>query len=265
MTKPTTQEKKDAVRAATGEIAKTLNEPLVGLVNRVVWHLGIEQAQTFLQQALEIEAQGGMMIADGQRRRTPGGVFFKLVKDHIAATNKRLYGRIFGAPKRKAKPPSDGQGQSQAKKPAKQGQPQNKKPAAPLVAPLAWSDALKYAHALRKHEKGEVKTVEVKLIGRPAKVAKAESCMIVMMEGKSAPKSLPTGLPTPPEQELTFAVFISNKHWQKVSDELKANANAELLVRGYPVFNPEKAMTLLLAQAVEVIERKPKKAKAQAP
>lgn len=262
MAKPDAQEKKDAVRAATYEIAKTLNEPLVSLVNRVVWHLGIEQAQTFLQQALAIEAQGGMMIADGQRRRTLGGVFFKLVKDHIAATDKKLYGRIFGAPKRKTKPPLNGQAQSPVKKPARQSQPQNKKPASP---PLAWSDALKYANALRKHEKGEAKTVEVKLIGRPAKVAKAESCMIVMMEGKTAPKSLPTGLPTPPEQELTFAVFISNKHWQKVSHDLKANTNAELLVLGYPVFNAEKAMTLLLAQAVEVIERKPKKDKEQAP
>ena len=253
MTEPRTEQDKAAVYAATGEIAKALHEPLVGLVNRVVWTLGIEQAQAFLQQALEIEDQGGMMTADGQKRRTPGGVFFKLVKDHIAASDKALYGRIFGTFKRNKKKQSAGQGKSQAKKPAR-----------PPIQVLAWSDALKYVNALRKHEKGEARSVEVKLIGRPARVAKAESCMVAVMEGQGAPKSLPKGLPAPPEQALTFAVFISNKHWAKVGDELKSNANAELLVRGYPIFNPEKAMTVLLAQAVEVIERQPKKAKAGA-
>ena len=124
------------------------------------------------------------------------------------------------------------------------------------------ADALKYTNALLKHEKGEVRTVEVKLIGRPKNVAKAQGggCMVAAMEGKSAPKSLPRGLPTPPEQTQTFAVFIGNKHWAKVGAELKANANAELLVKGHPVFNPKQALTMLLAQSVETIERKPKKA-----
>ena len=44
-----------------------------------------------------------MMTEVGEkRRRTPGGVFFKLVKEHVAATDKKLFGRIFGLPKKKA-------------------------------------------------------------------------------------------------------------------------------------------------------------------
>ena len=227
----------------TTEIAQSLNEPNVMLVDRVVKGLGAERAHAFWQQALEIEANGGLMTADGQRRRTPGGVFFQLVRKGVSKKERKA---IFPyVPQRK--PPGS------ATPPQQQAQPD--------MEPIAWSDALKYVHALGKHEKGRAKTVEVKLIGRPAKVAKAESCMVAVMEGKESPKSLPKGLPTPPEQELTFAVFISNKHWAKVSPELKSNANAELMVRGYPVFNAEKATTFLLAQSVEVIERKPKKAK----
>lgn len=253
MTHPTTEQDKDAVHATTRAITKALNERQFGLVNRVVWTLGIEQAQALLQQTLDIEAQGGMMTLDGQQRRSPGGVFLRLVKEYVAATDKTLDAPIFGACKRKPKRKSSGQRQKPVKKPVE-----------PPVAPLVWAQALQYANALLKHEKGEARTVEVKLIGRPAKVAKAESCMVAMMAGKGAPKSLPKGLPTPPDQVQNFAVFISNKHWAKVSDELKTNANAELLVKGHPVFNPEKATTLLLAQSVEIIERKPKQPKAQA-
>lgn len=227
------------------EIAQTLNEPNVVLVKKVVQTLGSERARAYLQQTLDIEAQGGMMTIAGQQRRTPGGVFFYLIRKGVSQQERQA---IFPYT-------------SQRKKPDSPAPP--KKPAKPQVEPLTWPNALKYVNALFKHPKGEVKTVEVKLIGRPTKVAKAESCMVAMMEGKSASKSLPKGLPAPPEQVLTFAVFISNKHWAKVSDDLKANATAELLVKGHPVFNPEKAMTILLAQEVEVIERKPKQQKEQ--
>lgn len=231
----------DAPQALATEITETLNEPNVALVHKVVEIVGVERARALLQQTLEVEAQGGMMIVSGKRRRTPGGVFFQLVRKGVTKTEREA---IF---------PHTAQ--------RKSGNAQSQEPEQPPVESLAWAEALKYVQALLKHAKGQARTVEVKLIGRPAKVAKAQSCMVAMMEGKTAPKSLPKGLPTPPDQTQTFAVFISTKHWNKVSEQLKANANAELLVRGHPVFNPEKATTMLLAQSVEVIERTPKKAK----
>ena len=59
------------------------------------------------------------MTMDDQQRRTPGGVFFRLVKEYVFATDKTLYGRIFWAPKRKPKP---------KKKPTAQGQKSAKQP-----------------------------------------------------------------------------------------------------------------------------------------
>jgi hypothetical protein len=42
--------------------------------------LGGKRTIELAQQALAIEKQGGMMTSDGTRRRTIGGVFFKLLK-----------------------------------------------------------------------------------------------------------------------------------------------------------------------------------------
>lgn len=49
-------------------------------VKRVVTAIGAEQSLALLTQALAIEANGGMLTHDGQRRRTPGGVFFQLAR-----------------------------------------------------------------------------------------------------------------------------------------------------------------------------------------
>ncbi len=41
---------------------------------RAVHILGPERAQAFVAQALEVEANGGMLIPDGSRKRTLGGI-----------------------------------------------------------------------------------------------------------------------------------------------------------------------------------------------
>ena len=40
--------------------------------------LGRTQSRQLLNHALQMEEHGGMMTSDGSRRRTPGGIFFKL-------------------------------------------------------------------------------------------------------------------------------------------------------------------------------------------
>ena len=53
-------------------------------IHLIVKRCGEDFARDLLAQTLEIEAQGGMMTHDGQRRRTPGGVFFYLAKGQMA-------------------------------------------------------------------------------------------------------------------------------------------------------------------------------------
>ncbi len=50
---------------------------------RIVRTIGPERAQAFVAQALEAEANGGMLIPDGSRKRTLGGIFFYLVRTQI--------------------------------------------------------------------------------------------------------------------------------------------------------------------------------------
>lgn len=50
---------------------------------------------TWLEETLAIEASGGMMVNNGERRRTPGGVFFYLVKGRLS---KELRQQLFPFP-----------------------------------------------------------------------------------------------------------------------------------------------------------------------
>ncbi len=65
---------------------------------RTVRTLGPERAQAFVTQSLEVEANGGMLVPDGSRRRTLGGIFFYLVRTQISDTRPcRLTGRGAGS------------------------------------------------------------------------------------------------------------------------------------------------------------------------
>lgn len=50
-------------------------------IGRVVDIIGKEKAIDFFQKTRKIEEDGGMLIMNGSRRRTAGGVYFWLVKN----------------------------------------------------------------------------------------------------------------------------------------------------------------------------------------
>ena len=73
------------------QIAQALGEtkPMArGQIKRIVQTIGDERALVLLQQALELEQHGGLMLPDG-KRRTPGGVFFRLVKEQMSPEERR--------------------------------------------------------------------------------------------------------------------------------------------------------------------------------
>jgi len=81
-----------ATYQAAMHIANTLGEKEPGpraQVARVVRVLGIERAQALYEQTLAVETAGGMMLPDGSRRRTPGGVFFKLAREVATKQERR--------------------------------------------------------------------------------------------------------------------------------------------------------------------------------
>ena len=68
------------------EIAAQLGETEPGpckQLKRAVRILGTARVQAILDQTLETERAGGLMLPDGSRRRTPGGVFFYLIRTSV--------------------------------------------------------------------------------------------------------------------------------------------------------------------------------------
>jgi hypothetical protein len=69
----------EQIAAALGE---TQPEP-VAQIRRIIQHLGEAYARDMLAETLRIEEQGGMLVKSGKRRRTPGGIFFWLVRQRL--------------------------------------------------------------------------------------------------------------------------------------------------------------------------------------
>jgi hypothetical protein len=89
-------------------IAEQLGETApqaLALIGRIVRELGNAEARRFLVEAQRINAEGGMLTEDGTRRRTLGGTFFYLVKEHLRTTgNTRALNQLFpGRPRRNAR------------------------------------------------------------------------------------------------------------------------------------------------------------------
>ena len=61
-------------------IAATLREEQRDTLENSVRILGVVACRELLVAAVETEADGGLPTADGARRRSPGGVFFELMK-----------------------------------------------------------------------------------------------------------------------------------------------------------------------------------------
>jgi len=74
------------IKAAAQAVAEALDENNPrGLrsIKQLIQMMGIEFVQAVVAETLEIEANGGMTIRDGSRRRTPGGVFFQIIKPKL--------------------------------------------------------------------------------------------------------------------------------------------------------------------------------------
>jgi hypothetical protein len=237
-----------AAQELADAIAKALNEPNIALLRIVIDAIGPEQAQTHLAATLEVEAAGGMMTADGSRRRTPGGVFFLLARKAMPGPLRRKIWPVGRKPQRDDQ--SNGPAQTQA----------NPTPA-PLPT-LTWEDA-KQLISQAVQSIGEARTVKITLVGRPGRVVEQTNCVVVAMKGKEPP-SLPKGLPTPPANSaITWAVFIATKQWAKVKDSLQKNGEDQLIIEGYPLIDPKSKASVVLALSVKSVaqERAQREAK----
>lgn len=77
------------------DIANKLCEEKEELVLKIILAVGLQKAVDTFKKVQEIEADGGMMIFNQSRRRTPGGIYFFLIKNDSTLTREQ-FDAIFG-------------------------------------------------------------------------------------------------------------------------------------------------------------------------
>jgi hypothetical protein len=204
-------------KAAAQEIAAQLGEtdakPLKQIAN-IIQHCGLEFAQNLLQETATIEANGGMLTHDGQRRRTPGGVFFYLARLRMPEDIREpIFYAWRVALRRRA--------EHEASFPEFNWQERAQ----------ALQDALA--------NKGEVSDVKVTLIGRPGLLERRQELAVVTMASVIDDELvLPNGVPAPGPQTVTYVVYIAAKQWERVNQALE-DPDDELIVNGLCAFDDE--------------------------
>lgn len=213
MSRLQSREAKAAAQEIAAQLGETDAKPLKQIAS-IIQHIGLEFAQNLLQETLAIEAGDGMLTQDGQRRRTPGGVFFYLARQRMPEDiREQIFYAWRVALKRRAEEEA-------------------------AYPPFDWAQR---AQALQDAlaEKGEVSDVKVTLIGRPGKLERRQELAVVTMAASLGDDLvLPSGVPTPNPQTVTYVVYIGAKQWERVTKALE-DPDDELIVNGLCAFDDE--------------------------
>jgi hypothetical protein len=219
----------EAVSLTAEEIASLLEESNVLLIKKSIRVIGGTRVEAILEQALHIEATGGMLTHDQSRRRTPGGTFFALMRD--AVSRQERY-RLFGVP----------------------GTPQGTP-----VKPCTWDDV---QEAINDLVDAQEATMKLTLIGRPSATQTKGQTVIFQLKGK-APGNLPKELPPMPKiPPLTWTVIVGMRQWNKVKASLDAHPDDRLVIDGYPtqqgdqlVLLATNCQSIMMGQAQKAAQR----------
>lgn len=213
-TNTTTQPARLNPLAVADRIARELGETEkvpVAQIRRIVYRCGADQALAWLEATHQAEANGGLLIQDGSRRRTPGGVYLFLAR---AEMTPELRDEIFP--------------RWQAKRVKKDGEPTPQTapaapvpPAAPTAPVFDWKDRGTLITEASEN-KGVLTAVKVTLIGRPGKVIEKQGFVLLVLEKSGPLPSLPKGIPVPSKVLPTqFIAYIGAKQWAKVKEAIK--------------------------------------------
>lgn len=231
-------------RAEAAALAVTLGEAprVIPLLQRILHTLGSEATHAVVAQAHAIDATGGMLVPDGSRRRTLGGIFFKLVKDQCDPEARQ---DLFPPLDWKAKRDRD-RDRKRAQRAAQTGTaaappgtPTPRPPRPPstpsMHPPFPWADRHPMITELRQEE-GVVQKMKITLIGRPGKIRQYQNLIITTMAATPPTSGYPKGVPAPPPEPTHCVVYIGEKQWTKVATAIE-NPEDALIVEGVVAFD----------------------------
>ena len=233
-----------ATKAEILKIAQTLHEHdslAVRQIRRIVSILGLATTETVVAEALQIEEAGGLLVANGTRRRTLGGVFFVIVRQYLNPEQQQNIFRRFVAYKPQV------QATDQSPLP----------PVAPAPPSITWHEREPLIASLEPTI-GKATSVKVTLIGRPARVSEQAQFTLLTLTYTGPLPALPKGIPVPVKvPPTTYSVYIGKKQWKQVAEAL-SNPEDVLIVEGVQILDTTtktiavfatKTTTKLLQQA----------------
>lgn len=233
----TEQELKDAVKHITDALNESAPKPR-RQITQIIQSCGVEFVNNLLAETDKVEEQGGMMIENGERRRTKGGVFFYLARKHLP---EDIRDDIFHNWRSTRKRQIEHESQFE---------------------PFEWDERVPIITELFAQSRGEASDVRVILTGRPGAVERRQNLVITTIDFEvNDALTLPIGVPEFPEKKLTYLLYISAKQWERVEEALK-KPNDEMIVEGLCTFDPEVQQFAVYSTFVTTkkLQRKDRKA-----
>jgi hypothetical protein len=232
MTTDPTNDPSDRGQEIASQIALALGEmdaaPLAQL-RQIVRLCGAEQALAWLRDAQAIEAAGGTLTEDGMRRRTFGGIYFKIVRDALLASGRKdQVAQIFWRNRK---------------------QPNTDAHPVPSAPSATWADRGVLIAEIG-NQPGKAHTVKVTLIGKPGKVVARDDFTLLVMTHSGPLPALPKGIPVPAKvPETRYIVYVGGKQWRGVAEAIK-NPEDVLIVEGTQFFDAEHTAIAIFATSV---------------
>ncbi len=221
----------EIVKEIAARLGETEDIPLWQLT-KIVQRNGAHYAYFMVESAEEIHREGLMMVADGSRLRTLGGVFFNIVR---AGVSSRLRNEIFPA-------------QSVKEKLIKYDRFLKTLPV------FNWEKRITDLTPLFNQPAGEVKNVHIVLRGNPKHIEMRQELVVFRMtfDPNQLDFPLPRGLPPVPTEPTPYIVYVTMRQWKKNIAKSVANGQA-ILVDGTGVLDPVLQAIVVYARGVRVL------------
>lgn len=232
---------KNTIRSTINHIIQTLGEtdkkPIRQITN-IVKLCGVDFANDILQETLNIEANGGMTIQNGDRRRTIGGVFFYLAREKMSDENRQ---QIFYSWRLQRK--------QRAEREAQFPEFNYDNERVGIISNLL-------------ENVGKVSEVNITLTGRPEAIERRRDLVILTIQDEISEETVfPRGVPQPDPTPIDYAVYISAKQWERVEKVFNSDTDDDLVIEGMVAFDSETGAMAVYSTFVttDKLRRKKKK------